>query len=178
MPTAFLLVVYIFPFPPFIWIITVHVWTQSSWLFIEVRTGDVGRLCWPDMVKTESIFISTYQQYILRYGSWSRIPAQFQRVQLVWGVRGWKSPNRSKRWYIKFSDRWIHNFATIYFISLTGCGSLGNAPTGQLLRSTSFWTIYAQANACWWWKFFLQKLGFSIETIQFPGSFCAHTIIC
>ena len=28
---------------------------------------DSGRLCWPDMVKTESIFISTYQQYILSY---------------------------------------------------------------------------------------------------------------
>ena len=40
---------------------------QGPWLFVEERTGDVGRLCWPDPVKTKSIFIPTYQPHSIFY---------------------------------------------------------------------------------------------------------------
>lgn len=40
---------------------------QGPWLFVEERTGGVGRLCWPDPVKTKSIFIPTYQPHSIFY---------------------------------------------------------------------------------------------------------------
>ena len=78
-----------------------------------------GGLCWPDMVKTESIFLSAYQQYILRYGPRSRTQHRFKESEI--SPKVWESPHGSLRLSMKLATGELIMWLSACFTYLTRC---------------------------------------------------------